>query len=143
MNNISAKAVAFGEALKPSFKTYAKNILSNAKVMEEELKGYGFKICFGKTQNHLLLIDTVKSKNLTGNQVETVLDEIGITLNKNMIPDDTRSPFLQLLFQKSELHLVRLGYLVVFPFRNLFRLVQQLPICRPPSSVQELLQDLE
>ena len=93
MNNIAAKAVAFGEALKPSFKTHAKKVLTNAQVMERELKNHGFHICFGKTQNHLLLIDTIKSKNLTGKQVENVLDEIGITLNKNMIPDDARSPF--------------------------------------------------
>lgn len=92
MNNIAALAVAAGEALKPSFKTYAKRVVSNAKAMEVELKKQGFQICFGKTENHLLLIDTVKSKGLTGNQVETVLDEIGITLNKNMIPDDSRSP---------------------------------------------------
>ncbi len=93
MNNTAAKAVALGEALKPSFQKYAKQILANAKVMEKELKKYGFIICFGKTENHMMLIDTVSSKNLTGKQVETVLDEIGITLNKNMIPDDPRSPF--------------------------------------------------
>ncbi len=93
MNNIAARAVAFGEALKPSFKTYAKKVITNAKVIEKELKKYGFKICFGKTENHLLLIDTMTSKNLTGKQVEEVLDEIGITLNKNMIPEDPRSPF--------------------------------------------------
>lgn len=58
-----------------------------------ELKSHGFHICFGKTENHLLLIDTIKSKDLTGKQVEDVLDAIGITLNKNMVPDDTRSPF--------------------------------------------------
>ena len=93
MNNTAAKAVALGEALKPSFKKYAQQILLNAKVMETELKKYGFHICFGKTENHLLLIDVVKSKNLTGKQVEVALDAVGITLNKNMIPDDTRSPF--------------------------------------------------
>lgn len=93
MNNIAAKAIAFGEALKPTFRTYAKNVLKNAKAIEKELTGYGFDVCFGTTENHLLLIDTVKSKNLTGKQVEVVLDAIGITLNKNMIPDDPRSPF--------------------------------------------------
>jgi len=93
MNNTAAKAVAFGEALKPSFKKYAKQILVNAKVMEKELKRRGFHICFGKTQNHMMLIDTIKSKNLTGKQVETLLERVGITLNKNMIPDDPRSPF--------------------------------------------------
>lgn len=93
MNNIAAKAVAFGEALKPSFETYAQQILKNAKVMEQELKNYGFDICFQKTENHLLLIDTMTSKRLTGKTVETALDEVGITLNKNMIPDDPRGPF--------------------------------------------------
>lgn len=93
MNNTAAKAVAFGEALKPAFKKYAQQILKNAKVMEKELKDHGFVICFGKTENHMMLIDTISSKDLTGKQVETVLDEIGITLNKNMIPDDKRSPF--------------------------------------------------
>lgn len=93
MNNTAAKAVAFGEALKPSFKQYAAQILRNAKVMERSLKEHGFHICFGKTENHMLLIDTMRSKNLTGKQVEVVLDNIGITLNKNMIPDDPRSPF--------------------------------------------------
>ena len=93
MNNTAAKAVAFGEALKPSFKKYAQQILLNAKAMEKELKIRGFHICFGKTENHLLLVDVVKSKNLTGKQVETALDAVGITLNKNMIPDDARSPF--------------------------------------------------
>lgn len=93
MNNTAAKAIALGEALKPSFKRYAAQILRNAKVMERSLKEYGFHICFGKTENHILLVDTVRSKNLTGKQVEIALDAIGITLNKNMIPDDPRSPF--------------------------------------------------
>jgi glycine hydroxymethyltransferase len=93
MNNTAAKAVAFGEALKPSFKRYAAQILRNAKTMEHSLKEHGFHICFGKTENHMLLIDTVRSKNLTGKQVEVILDTVGITLNKNMIPDDPRSPF--------------------------------------------------
>ena len=93
MHTIAAKAVAFGEALTPSFKTYAKRIIANAQILEKELKGYGFHICFGKTQNHLLLIDTIKSKGLSGKQVENIMEKIGITLNKNMIPDDPRSPF--------------------------------------------------
>ncbi|XLQ19630.1 MAG: serine hydroxymethyltransferase [Candidatus Moraniibacteriota bacterium] len=93
MNNIAAKAVSFGEALKPSFKIYAKQVVENAKVLQEALQGYGFHICFGKTENHMMLIDTIKNKNLTGKQVETALDIAGMTLNKNMIPDDERSPF--------------------------------------------------
>jgi glycine hydroxymethyltransferase len=91
-NNIAAKAVAFGEALKPSFKTYAKQILKNAKVLEQEMKKYGYKLMFGGTDNHMILVDVYGSKGVTGKEAETILDEIGITLNKNMIPDDPRSP---------------------------------------------------
>ena len=68
MNNIAAKAVAFGEALKPSFKTYAKQILKNAKVLEQELKKYGYKICFGGTENHMVLVDVFGSKGVTGEE---------------------------------------------------------------------------
>lgn len=92
MNNIAAKAVAFGEALKPSFKNYAKQVLKNAKVLEQELKKYGFKLMFGGTENHMVLIDVFGSKGVTGKEAEVALDEIGITVNKNMIPDDPRSP---------------------------------------------------
>ncbi|MFH1037031.1 MAG: serine hydroxymethyltransferase [Patescibacteria group bacterium] len=92
MNNIAAKAVAFREALKPSFRIYAKQILKNAKVLESELKNYGFKIVFGKTENHMVLVDVFGSKGVSGKETETALDEIGITINKNMIPDDPRSP---------------------------------------------------
>lgn len=92
MNNIAAKAVAFGEALKPEFKKYAKQTLKNAKVLEQEMKKYGFKICFNGTDNHMILVDVFGSKGVTGKEAEVALDEIGITLNKNMIPDDPRSP---------------------------------------------------
>jgi len=92
MNNITAKAVAFGEALKPTFKTYAKNVIKNAKVLEKELLKYKFKIMFGGTENHMLLVDVFGSKNITGKEAEVALDKIGITVNKNMIPDDPRSP---------------------------------------------------
>jgi len=93
MNNVAAKAVAFGEALKPSFKTYAKQILKNAKILETELKKHGFKLMFGGTDNHMVLVDVFGSKGVTGKEAEEALDKIGITLNKNMIPDDSRSPF--------------------------------------------------
>jgi glycine hydroxymethyltransferase len=93
MNNIAAKAVAFSEALEPEFQEYAQNILENAKVLSQALEGYGFHICFGKTQNHMMLIDTVKSKNLSGKEVEEALDAVSITLNKNMVPDEPRSAF--------------------------------------------------
>ena len=93
MNNVAAKAVAFGEALKPSFKIYAKQIIKNAKVLEIELKKHGFKLMFGGTDNHMVLVDVFGSKGVTGKEAEEALDKIGITLNKNMIPDDPRSPF--------------------------------------------------
>ncbi|MDD5589590.1 MAG: serine hydroxymethyltransferase [Candidatus Portnoybacteria bacterium] len=92
MNNIAALAVALGEALLPSFKKYAAQVLKNAKVLEQELKKYGFKIIFGQTDNHMVLVDVFSSKNITGKEAEIVLDKIGITINKNMIPDDPRGP---------------------------------------------------
>ncbi len=92
MNNIAAKAVAFKEALKPSFRNYAKQILKNAKVLENELRNYGFKIMFGGTENHMVLVDVFNSKGVSGKEAEMALDEIGISVNKNMIPDDTRNP---------------------------------------------------
>ena len=92
MNNIAAKAVAFGEALKPAFQKYAQQILKNAKVLELEMKKHGFKIMFGGTDNHMILVDVFGSKGATGKEAEVALDKIGITLNKNMIPDDPRNP---------------------------------------------------
>ena len=92
MNNICALAVALGEALKPSFQKYARQILKNAKVLENELRKYGFKIMFGGTENHMLLVDVFSSKGVSGKEAEQILDKVGITLNKNMIPDDPRSP---------------------------------------------------
>ncbi|MBT5338694.1 serine hydroxymethyltransferase, partial [Candidatus Falkowbacteria bacterium] len=90
-HNIAGKAVAFGEALKPEFKVYAAQILKNAKALENKLKEHDYKIMFGTTENHLLLID-VSNKNLSGKQAQELLDSVGITCNKNMIPDDPRSP---------------------------------------------------
>jgi len=89
---IAAKAVAFGEALKPSFQKYAKQVIANAKVLEIELKKHGFKLMFGGTDNHMVLVDVFGSKGVTGKEAEKALDKVGITLNKNMIPDDPRSP---------------------------------------------------
>jgi len=91
-NNIAAKAVAFEEALNPSFRKYAKQVIKNAKTLELELKKYGFKIVFGKTDNHMVLVDVFESKGATGKDSEVALDKVGITLNKNMVPDDPRSP---------------------------------------------------
>ncbi len=90
-HNIAAKAVAFGEALKPEFKQYAKQILLNAKALEKTLGAHDFKLMFGGTDNHLLLID-VTNKNISGKQAQELLDKVGITCNKNMIPDDPRKP---------------------------------------------------
>jgi len=91
-NNVAAKAVAFGEALKPSFRIYAKQIIKNAKALEQELKKHGFKLMFGGTDNHMVLVDVFGSKEVSGKEAEMALDKVGITLNKNMIPDDPRSP---------------------------------------------------
>ncbi|HHE45961.1 MAG TPA: serine hydroxymethyltransferase [Candidatus Moranbacteria bacterium] len=91
-NNITAKAVAFGEALKPSFKTYAKRVIKNAKALEIELKKYGFKIMFGGTDNHMVLVDVFSSYGVTGKEAQIALDKVGISLNKNVIPDDPRGP---------------------------------------------------
>jgi glycine hydroxymethyltransferase len=90
-NNIAGKAVAFLEDLQPEFKEYAAQIKKNAKKLEKKFFEKDYDICFKGTENHLLLID-VTNKGLTGKQVQVALDESGITLNKNMIPDDTRSP---------------------------------------------------
>lgn len=92
MNNVAAKAVAFGEALKPGFKTYAKQVVKNAKVLENELKKRGYQIMFGGTDYHMVLVDVMSSKGVTGKEAEHALDAAGITVNKNMIPDDPRSP---------------------------------------------------
>ena len=90
-NVIAAKAVAFKEALQPEFIDYARQIKKNAKILEEEFKKRDYKICFGGTDNHLLLID-VTVQGLSGKEAQIALDKAGITVNKNMIPDDPRSP---------------------------------------------------
>ena len=90
---IAAKAVAFGEALKPEFREYAENIVKNAKAFAEGLKAEGFRLVSGGTDNHLILVD-VRNKNLTGKEAEKLLDNIGITCNKNTIPFDPASPFV-------------------------------------------------
>lgn len=92
MHIIAAKAVAFGEALQPSFADYAKQILKNAKAMEGVFKANDIRLIGGGTDNHLLLADVFGSLGITGQEAETALDEVGITLNKNVIADDTRKP---------------------------------------------------
>lgn len=93
MHVIAAKAVAFGEALRPEFREYAENIVKNAKAFAEGLKAEGFRLVSGGTDNHLILVD-VRNKNLTGKEAEKLLDNIGITCNKNTIPFDPASPFV-------------------------------------------------
>ncbi|MGN7456760.1 serine hydroxymethyltransferase [Paenibacillus pasadenensis] len=93
MHIIAAKAVALGEALQPEFKTYAQNVISNAKVLSEELIARGHNIVSGGTDNHLMLLDT-RGLNITGKEAEHVLDSVGITVNKNAIPFDPTSPFV-------------------------------------------------
>lgn len=93
MHIIAAKAVALGEALKPEFKEYQKQIIKNAAAMADELTQQGLRLVSGGTDNHLVLVDT-RSKNLTGKDAEHMLDAIGITCNKNTIPNDPASPFV-------------------------------------------------
>ena len=93
MHVIAAKAAALGEALKPEFKEYQKQVLKNAKVLAEELMKNGFRIVTGGTDNHLMLVD-LRSKNLTGKEAQNLLDEVGITANKNTIPFEPLSPFV-------------------------------------------------
>ena len=91
MHVIAAKAIGFGEALKPEFRSYAAQIIANAKTLAHELERLGFRLVSGGTDNHLLMVDMV-SRNLTGKIAEQALDAAGITVNKNMIPFDTRRP---------------------------------------------------
>jgi len=93
MHVIAAKAVCFGEALKDEFKEYAQQVVKNAAVLCQELKEFGFDIVSGGTDNHLMLID-LTSKNITGKDAEKLLDTIGITVNKNTIPNEKLSPFV-------------------------------------------------
>lgn len=92
MHVIAGKAVAFGEALSPSFKTYAAQILENAKAMEEVFRLRNVRMIGGGTSNHLILADVFGSMEVAGKEAESLLDSVGITLNKNVIADDTRPP---------------------------------------------------
>jgi len=93
MHVIAAKAVAFGEALRPEFKDYAAQIVKNAKVLADELQKRGFQLIGGGTSNHLILADVYKSFGLDGKVVERALDKIGLTLNANAVADDPLPPF--------------------------------------------------
>jgi glycine hydroxymethyltransferase len=90
---IAAKAVCFKEALLPSFKTYAKNVVANARALAAALTAHGFQIVSGGTDNHLMLLD-LRNRNLTGKEAQTTLDAAAITVNKNTVPKETQSPFV-------------------------------------------------
>ena len=94
MHTITAKAVCFGEALKPEFTEYAKQVVKNCAVLADELLKEGFKLVSGGTDNHLLLLELTGMKVDTGKEAEHLLDEIGVTSNKNAIPFDTQKPFV-------------------------------------------------
>lgn len=93
MHIIAAKAVCFKEALEPEFKTYMEQVVKNARELSSSLKEHGFKIVSNGTDNHLLLVD-LNNKGVTGKEVENLLDSVGVTLNKNTVPHETRSPFV-------------------------------------------------
>lgn len=93
MHVIAAKAVAFGEALKPEFKEYAAQIVKNASALADELKAHGFQLVTGGTSNHLILADVYKSFGIDGKVAEVALDKIGLTLNANSVADDPLPPF--------------------------------------------------
>lgn len=93
MHTISAKAVCFGEALKPEFKAYQEQVAKNAQALAAQLLEEGLKLVSGGTDNHLMLVDLTET-GVTGKEAEKMLDEVGITVNKNAIPFDTKSPFI-------------------------------------------------
>jgi glycine hydroxymethyltransferase len=92
MHVIAGKAVCFAEALKPEFKTYQNQIVTNANSLAEGMVRNGFRLVSGGTDNHLMLVD-VGARDMTGKACQHALDEAGITVNKNTIPFETRSPF--------------------------------------------------
>lgn len=93
MHTIAAKAVCFGEALKPEFKAYQQTIVDNAQALAKGLTARGFQLVSGGTDNHLMLVD-LRSFDLTGKELEKRLDDVYITANKNAIPNDPQSPFV-------------------------------------------------
>ncbi len=93
MHIIAGKAVAFGEALKPEFKTYIQNVITNCAAMGEGMVEGGLRLVSGGTDNHLVLVD-LNPANITGKDAEKVLESVGLTVNKNTIPNETRSPFV-------------------------------------------------
>lgn len=93
MHSIAAKAVAFGEALEPEFRVYAQQVLKNAKKLGDELMARGFKLVTNGTDNHMVVADVKQSFGINGEEAEHTLDMIGLTLNKQIIPDDPLPPY--------------------------------------------------
>ncbi|MDA7821706.1 serine hydroxymethyltransferase [Gammaproteobacteria bacterium] len=93
MHVVAAKAVCFKEALEPEFKTYIKQVMDNAKVMCSTIQSRGIDVVTGKTENHIILVD-LRNKEITGKELEKALGDLNITVNKNAVPDDPRSPFV-------------------------------------------------
>lgn len=93
MHVVAAKAVCFKEALEPEFKTYIKQVMDNAKIMCSTIQSRGINVVTGKTENHIILVD-LRNKEITGKELEKALGEVNITVNKNAVPDDPRSPFV-------------------------------------------------
>jgi glycine hydroxymethyltransferase len=93
MHVIAGKAVAFGEALRPEFEVYSRQVIKNAQTLAARMVSQGYKVISGGTDNHLILVD-LRSKNLTGKEVQEALDEAGITVNKNAVPFDDKSPLI-------------------------------------------------
>ena len=93
MHVVAAKAVCFKEALEPEFKTYIKQVMDNAKVMCSTIQSRGIDVVAGKTENHIILVD-LRNKEITGKELEKALGDVNITVNKNAVPDDPRSPFV-------------------------------------------------
>lgn len=91
---IAAKAICFGDALKPEFKTYQENVVKNCSALADEMLNCGFKLVSGGTDNHLILVDLTNIEDLTGKILQNNCDEVHITLNKNSIPNEPRSPFV-------------------------------------------------
>jgi glycine hydroxymethyltransferase len=92
MHTIAAKAVAFGEARRPEFRKYAARVVANAATLADELEKRGAKLVFGGTENHMMLVDTVASYGLSGREAQVLLEAAGITVNKNVVPNDPRGP---------------------------------------------------
>ena len=93
MHVVAAKAICFKEALEPEFKTYIKQVMDNAKVMCSTIQSRGINVVTGKTENHIILVD-LRNKEITGKELEKALGDVNITVNKNAVPDDPRSPFV-------------------------------------------------